>query len=374
MTESDLRKGSPSVADMAELASRLRAMSFRLLARMYLPGNKLFVFRVRKTAAGVITEGISRRYTAIVLIGLAGEDEEAVRSIIGGHTLREVCARLGSDIASIDNLGDVALTSWAAEAVALEERDRIRARIAQLEPASRSYPTVEVAWALKALCTGRPADAGPLPHRLAERLMTEFNPASGMFPHRLGGSGGFRAHVSCFADLVYPIQALAAYHVWAGDGKALDVSAQCASRICKLQGTNGQWWWHYDYRTGDVIEGYPVYSVHQDAMAPMALFELRDAGGPDYSAFIQKGLHWIAHAPEIGGPLIDAHEQVVWRKVTHREPGKLCRYLQATASRVHPSLRVPALNVIFPPTAVDYESRPYHFGWLLHAFPKGRAC
>ena len=210
--------------------------------------------------------------------------------------------------------------------------------------------------------------------KLAERLISGFNPNTGVFPHVLPEGSGFRSHVSCFADMVYPIQALAAYYKLSGDKKAIDAAIRCADRICELQGPAGQWWWHYDRRTGNVIEGYPVYSVHQDAMAPMALFALQDAGGPDCSASVYKGLRWIVHAPEIDGPLIDTRAGVVWRKVTHREPGKLCRYLQAAASRLHPSLRVPALSMLFPPVAIDFECRPYHLGWLLHAFPEGRAC
>jgi len=27
--------------------------------------------------------------------------------------------------------------------------------------------------------------------------------------------------------------------------------------ICGAQGAAGQWWWHYDSRTGGVVEGYP---------------------------------------------------------------------------------------------------------------------
>ena len=60
--------------------------------------------------------------------------------------------------------------------------------------------------------------------------------------------------------------------------------------ICELQGPDGQWWWHYDTRTGKVVEGYPVYSVHQDSMAPMALLDLEDAGGPQHSEAITRGL------------------------------------------------------------------------------------
>ena len=341
---------------------------------MYRPEAGLFCFTMRRTSSAIAPEGASRRYTAIVIIGLAGEAEHEVSSVLSGQSLGGLCERIAKDVQTVTNLGDVALTLWAASAVGLTQRGKILSRLTELRPAERVYPTVEAAWALTALCQDQEAKVGDLRKKLAERLISGFNPNTGVFPHVLPEGSGFRSHVSCFADMVYPIQALAAYHKVSGDKKAIDAAIRCADRICELQGPAGQWWWHYDRRTGNVVEGYPVYSVHQDAMAPMALFALQDAGGPDYSASVYKGLQWIVHAPEIDGPLIDAGAGVVWRKVTHREPGKLCRYLQAAASRLHPSLRVPALNVLFPPVAIDYECRPYHLGWLLHAFPEGRAC
>lgn len=359
-----------SKTDRTDLISRLRKLSLNALRRMYLPEQRLFVFTMRRGAHGVSPEGVSRRYTAITLIGLAEEPEGSARSVLAGHSSREVCERLASDVISADDLGNVALTLWAACAVGLEDRRKILARMIELDPAGRIHPTVEVAWALKALCEDKEVAVGDLRKVIADRLLGQFKPSIGVFPHILGTMNGFRAHVSCFADMVYPIQALSAYYRWSGSKPALEAAAVCARRICELQGPAGQWWWHYDIRTGQVLEGFPVYSVHQDAMAPMALFELKDAGGPDYTESVWKGLDWILRAPEVNRPLLDENAGLIWRKVTHREPRKLCRYLQAAASRLHPSLRVPGLNILFPPVAVDYECRPYHLGWLLHAFSR----
>ena len=51
------------------------------------------------------------------------------------------------------------------------------------------------------------------------------------------------------------------------------------STICTVQGNSGQRWWHYDSRTDRVVEGYPVYSVHQDvngADGPVLIQPKRD--------------------------------------------------------------------------------------------------
>jgi hypothetical protein len=341
---------------------------------MYLPEERLFVFRLRKNGEEIIREGLSRRYTAIALIGLAGEGKSVSASVLGDHTLHDVSARLLKDIQRIDNLGDVALTLWALNSVNFRERRPVLERLMALRPSERTYPTVEIAWALSALCADSEASVGDLRERLVHRLLSSFVKQSGMFPHAIGeNSGGLRSHVTCFADLVYPIQALALYFRLSEDAAAVNAALRCADQICRLQGPAGQWWWHYDRRTGEVIEPYPVYAIHQDAMAPMALFALQDATGKDFTSEVKKGLTWLAHPPELGkGSLIDVDSDIIWRKVGRREPGKLSRYLQAIATRVHAGIRVPGLDMIFPPRAIDYEDRPYHPGWLLYAWPQSR--
>ena len=110
-------------------------------------------------------------------------------------------------------------------------------------------------------------------------------------------------------------------------------------------------------------------------MAPMALFAIQHVAAIDMGAPIARGLDWLTHAPELRGEsLIDAHAGLIWRKVARREHLKLARYTQAAASRLHPALRTPGLDILFPPGVVDYEDRPYHLGWLLHAWPPERAA
>jgi hypothetical protein len=217
---------------------------------------------------------------------------------------------------------------------------------------------------------GRLEDAA-LRDSVAKRLQSVFHPDAGVFPHRVGETaGGVRAHVSCFADLVYPVQALAFYARVTGDNDALKIASGCARHFCGLQGDAGQWWWHYDARTGGIVEGYPVYAVHQDAMAPMALFALEEAGGGDFRREIRRGLDWLRSSPELhGGSLVDDGAGIIWRKVARREPGKFTRYVKGAAVRIHPGIRVPGLDPVFPPRAVDFEDRPYHIGWLLYAWP-----
>jgi hypothetical protein len=360
---------------MTDSLKQLRAMSFRGLARMYSPSDRLFVFRLRRTNAGMIQEGLSPRYTAITLIGLADASDSDIAATLGGHTTGDVLGSLTAALSQRENLGDIALTTLAAWMMESREVPALVKRLAALGPADREHPVVEIAWALSALSDVRNAAANGLRDQIASRLMSVFSTESELFPHIAGGTPSARSHVTCFADLIYPIQALAKYSAATGNAKALDISARCARRLCGLQGEAGQWWWHYDYRTGRVLERYPVYAIHQDAMGPMGLFALLDAGGPDFTSEIRRGLQWLLSAPELkGGSLIDQGADLIWRKVARREPRKAVRYFQAAASRLHSGLRVPAVDAIFPAGPIDFEDRPYHLGWLLYAWPTSRVA
>jgi len=351
-------------------------MAVRSLRRMYRPEERLFVFCLRRGDGGVASEGSSRRYTAITLIGLAEEAPRTVAAVLGPHDLGTVYGRLLDDVGQVTNLGDVALTLWAGTAVGHPDRRLAAERLRALHPETKAHPTVELAWVLSALTLDKGA-ADDLREAAFHRLLAAFNRHTSVFPHVVGGErrSAFASHVSCFADLVYPTQALSFYAQLTGSTEARDAARACADYMCRMQGADGQWWWHYDYRTGRVLERYPVYAVHQDSMAPMALFAAAAATGQSYDDAIRRGILWLQSSPELqAGSLVDERADLIWRKVARREPNKLSRYAQAFASGVHRNLRVPGLDAFFPPRSVDYEDRPYHLGWVFHAFPPARAA
>jgi hypothetical protein len=361
-------------SELRATVTHLQTMSVRGLARMFDPREQTFAFRVRHTPQGVVQEGLSPRYTAISLLGLAQMPASTTARVLGGVSLEAVCTKLLHGAASSTNLGDVALSLLAGALLGAKNLEPVARQLEALGPADTPQPIVELAWTLTALSDTDYPSLESLRDRVAERLMRAYREQSSLFPHLVDADRAVRAHVSCFADLIYPIQALAKYATATGNRRALDISSACARHLCERQGEAGQWYWHYDYRTGAVLERYPVYAIHQDAMGPMGLFALRDAGGLDCTSAIERGLEWLMSAPELGGgSLIDAEHDLIWRKVGRRDKGKGVRYLQAAASRVHPSLRVPAVDLLFPARVIDFEDRPYHLGWLLYAWASPRA-
>ncbi|MCB9852377.1 MAG: hypothetical protein H6819_04720 [Phycisphaerales bacterium] len=351
----------------------MRALAVRALGRMYRPDDRIFAFRLRMQDGRDVLEGVSVRYTASVLIGLAGKDKALIADALHGQSAEDLCRKLIADIDSTTNMGDVAQIAWAARLLELPDAHKAMRRLVDLDPLSDRHPTVERAWALSA-CTAGPDIEQSLGERVAASLLTAYNADYGTFAHQAptAKAGRIRAHVFCFADFVYPVMALADWGAAVSDDKALSAARTGANRMRDTQGLRGQWWWHFDARNGTIIEKYPVYSVHQDSMAPMALFAAGDACGEDYSEAIAGGMRWLLEPSEIERSLIDNDKDVIWRKVCRREPSKLTRSIQAGMSAISTGWRAPGVDRLFPPTQIDFESRPYHMGWILYVWSAAR--
>jgi hypothetical protein len=365
------------------LATRLLAVAEAGLPAMYRAGADTFVFtRTAKAAPdgswSLEQRGTSTRYAAITALGARFLPEDRQRAVLGGHTAEDFTGLLIERLPAVTNLGDAALIAWAAAETEHPKLSDALARAAALDEDGGPRYTVEAAWVLSALAAARGAvDVEDRFSSARDRLLRARIGDGPLFAHATGPGlvPWYRAHVSCFADQTYPLQALARAHASGGDPEALAASEACAARICALQGDGGQWWWHYDARTGGVVEGYPVYSVHQHAMAPTALFDLAEAGGTDFGASIRSGLRWMADVPELAAApesMILDEPGVTWRKVYRGDPKKAVRAARGIGTRVAPGLRLGPLDRLFRPASLDRECRPYEFGWMLFAWLGGR--
>jgi len=370
--QSRLQRLAAATSSTRRLVDGLLTIALAGLPVMHKTGVFGHTLRSTKAAGGWVEriEGENLRYAAMVALGLSKTPESTQRRVLGFGTAADLARLVSLQAETADDDGAVALAAWAAAEAGHFHSAPLFRRLAERLSSSMPTPTVVCAWALIAALSARHFGnmwdvLGPAHKRLL--LATG---ASGLFRSidSVSAAGRIRAHIGCFADQVYPIMALSRLSAAIGDPDALITAETCARLICEAQGHAGQWWWHYDTRTGRVAEGFPVYSVHQHAMAPMALLELREAGGRDYLPAIVKGLDWLTEHPETKAELICADKGVVWRKVGRHEPGKAARALAAVATTISPTLRMPGMNLMFPPGRIDYECRPYELGWLLYAW------
>ena len=369
---SRIERAAASGAD--EQVGRLLDFSRRGLSSAYLRKSGEFAQTVRGLArheeVSIRQEGSNLRYAAIAALGIGRLGVDAQREVLAGKSATELAATVERLAQERPDPGAVALAAWAAAEVGGTFASALFARLDSLLASGDPLPTVDVSWMLTAATVAHGLGDTTAVAEQASRRLLDAQGTRGIFPHWLPAQAQsrWREHVGSFADQVYPIQALARSFTVTGDPGALEAAETTAQRLCELQGQAGQWWWHYDIRTGDVVEGFPVYSVHQHAMAPMVLFDLAEAGGTDHTAEIVAGLEWIETHPGVVEELVSERLGVIWRKVGRREPRKAARALAAITTSLQPGLKLRGLDLVLPPVKVDYECRPYELGWLLYAW------
>lgn len=352
----------------------LNSLAMRGLVPMLDTEKRLFCYRLVRTDLGMIPEGFSPHYTIMTLLGLHELERAGVRSSFDVQTLFESFIR---DTSWIHGAGDLGLLIWLSAAFNPDHTPNLFRRF-KLESALERYQdaregrTMELAWFLSGLSHAVLAVPEILPdftdlavetyHRLEENQGED-----GFFGHlskRKSVAGFLRGRIGSFADQIYPIYAMAKFATAFHIDEPLCSALECASAVCDAQGELGQWWWLYDSTSARVIRRYPVYSVHQEGMAPMALFALGEASNRDFSTPIYKGLRWIAGYNELGQDLRDTCGSLVWRCIRPSHPlGMNLQDLYHFLRGSQDGHRDGNLEVL-------HECRPYELGWLLYAFAR----
>jgi hypothetical protein len=370
MTSSTARAEDVCLAMAGMDTGHLCELAVKGLVSMFDAESQLFCFRLKRTQHGLVREGFSRRYTIIALLGLYRLEAGALLSPID---VRAALDSLLRDYTWLDNLGDVGLLLWLCALVSPERLKevyfglRVETALTRFRDA-RQGRTMELAWFLSGLAHVSLALSQP-PSNLRDlalntcRLLTNNQGSQGIFGHLAGNrslAGALRGHVGSFADQVYPIYALTKFAEAYKLHTSLDRARNCAESICRAQGPQGQWWWQYDSSTGRVFEKYPVYSVHQHGMAPMALFVVGESAQIDFTGSVRKGLSWTMASNELDIDLRDPDSGVIWRSIHLRNyKALLRRFLSLLGHREH-SESVSDL-------AVKFECWSYELGWLLYA-------
>ncbi len=340
------------------------------LPTMFDEAQGLFCFRVRQAGTTLTREGISHRYTMMTLLGIHRQMQRGDSVPIDTES---VFQRVTAKTDWIENIGDLGLLLWLSAEAFPHHMERLH-RVLDPAKALERYPgpreTMHLAWFLTGCSHLAIAAKSELPDTTdiamaAYRDLIANQGACGAFRHLSSEgtiTGLLRGRVGSFADQVYPIYALSRMAQAYEMGEPLSRALSCADVICGAQGPLGQWWWHYDAGKGSVLGRYPVYSVHQHAMGPMALFALQDVSKRDYSEPIYRGLEWIEHKNELGCDMRDGAAKLVWRCI-RPTPSWLTYTEDAAAFLGVKSWPIGQLNL-----RVLRECRPYESGWLLYAF------
>ena len=343
------------------------------LVKMYDTEKNMFCYRMREVEGGkLVPEDVSRRYTIITLMGLRRFEDGGGRSPID---VRSTIDRLVLEFGNNDNVGDLGLLIWLCALAFPEYLDRLydkylKDNLLKQFGDFREARTMELSWLLTGMSYAKKRLGSQLQNydQLAENIygviLGNYG-GKGIFRHsgKRSVSGILRGRIGSFADQVYPSYALSIFSDAFNRKEALDPAIENVKTLCRLQGEHGQWWWHYDSKSGTVVGRYPVYSVHQEGMAPMTLLMVGRHAGQDFSKYINRGLEWINGKNEINECLIDRERQMIWRSIS---PSRI-RCLQEELCSLVIKRREVHKNISGGLTVLR-ESRPYCFGWLLYAF------
>lgn len=256
----------------------------------------------------------SIRASAVVLIGLARADDFSVDHGFSLGSLRTgLLNSIGLAGVSIGELGLALWAEAASDGSAVDEIFGVIRRRLPLETAR--LPLEDLAWLVSGI-----AEAGTDPDLLSEmsRALEGRAQRSGLFTdshRRLGG--GLGTIGPQFHALVAVSKATAAGAV-GDDG----IPERSTSALVALQRPDGGWPGVIDPRKGEATEVYPIFTVNQLALAPMAF----RSGSAESATAVERGIEWALGANALGFDLVHPKEaRIDHGIVPRRHVGSLLR-------------------------------------------------
>jgi hypothetical protein len=357
----------------------LAELSLDLLPRMFDEEQGLFSHKTVVADGCYVNREPNVLYSAVSLVGILRQRRRPAdrvlplgRALDGVH--RAACERgQPCELANVVWASTMAEDSRGAETLA---------RLCVVDPTSCT--TGQLGQVLHGLVAGGRAyeaerdSAAAAARAAAAELLGRFSPRADAFRtsprcRRLPRRELLEAGLASFAAQVYPLHGLAAFHLWTGEAPP-EALSRVAARIVEAQGPLGQWWWIYSSRDRAVLEGYPVYSVHQDGMAFLGLVELERLGLGDFATPLAFGLDWLYGANELGQSLVDREPPLVNRCIMRAgsEADGAYGISRANLWRLFRRSLAPRLAGDRTEASTDRleilrECRSYHLGWLLYA-------
>lgn len=367
------RRGADAPTGPAPTVDRARirdlvALSLRGLERQHDPARQALFSQTFENRRGrpVRDEHLGLRYTVMSSLGVHEAKAAGFQtSLDGAALLRSGLAQFPSE--DIDHL---AMALWADCTVQAGVGEGLVPRLLRALDGGLDRTIGRVlAWALTALSLHAERDDDPRVKAAALRLRDVganqcWHADSQLFDHFPGGDPHQRTQ-ALFSTQIYWVYALATYGRVFDDALAVQTAEQAMERLIALRDPFGGWPWRYDARRGVVVERYPVYSVHQDAMAPMAMHQLTRATGRSYVRIHQESLGWLWRN-ELGLSMVDPEHQVIYRAIRRAFPLNRAAY-GAGRAIARFGQRTPVADRPWF-LRLNRTCRPYHLGWVLHAW------
>ncbi len=306
------------------------------------------------------------RAGAIVLLGLLRAEEVGLSHPFSTGALRtRVLGDLGSDAAGPGELG---LALWAesrADGGAIGEITDLIAK--RVQGRMDRVPLEQLAWLVSGLTASSERAGVELTTGLLDRaeaeLLSRTAAGTGLMHdphHRIGG--GLTPIAGQFHSLIALEQLVGSER---GENDR-EPARRLAGALLELQREDGSWPGIVDSLRGEAASLYPVLTITQVALAPLAL---RSAGRldleGDFSSAVQRSLAWAKGGNALGFHLIHEQEARLDRGILpRREPGAFSRGLSTAARRLRGRLPEPEPEALI----LDPEPSSEDLGWLLEAW------
>lgn len=351
----------------AQNISKLIHFALQGLKPMQLDSGLFCLERIKDVP---LPQGCSLRYSIMTLLGL---QKAILNNYEIGFNVQQIEQAVFSRIDSPElKTGDLGLLLWYDSLYHGDWIDRLIEKIARSVNLSGGHEALEgqeIAWLVIGLVHAALYRDSERINRLfaaALRQLLEQNRApSGLFYHH--GKSHVRRRFPNFATQIYGLLALTLAAKHHSEPAALAAARATADRLLALQLPDGGWPWIFDAETAQLVEPYEIYSVHQDAMAPMALlslYELTDDVKYMNAAF--RGLQWIYGHNELNQHMVSPGDQMIYRSI--RRQKKYARLiLHANVARAiigRPNKLLNHSNHL----EINPTCRPYHLGWILEAW------
>jgi hypothetical protein len=313
--------------------------------------------------------GRSARYTLMVELGL-------LRAQTAGYTvpfdLEELDAVAWRELEAGElTPGDIGLMLWIdsrrSGGRGAELADRLDAALV-VSGGLGARLGMELGWIVTGLAhhlaTDRSQTGSRLLSEALDQLLLDNRAPTALFRHF--GDAGWRRRFPNFATQIYSVLALASVARYGLDDRALPAAIATADRLLQTQLPDGGWPWLFDAERGTVVERYEIYSVHQDAMAPMALLELWEVcREPRFTDAVAQSLSWIHSGNELDVNMVDRANGLVLRSIRRKRGHDRLWAGAKTAASLAGLLAQEATARL---TETNPTDRPYHFGWVLEAW------
>lgn len=169
-----------------------------------------------------------------------------------------------------------------------------------------------------------------------------------------------------FGYIAYFLKAIHYFALTFNDSSIKTIFKEAVKRVLALQGENGEWPWFVNSSTGEIMDWYQIYSVHQDSMAMLFLLPAFDMGVEGAEDAICRSYRWLFGSNELNKSLILKEPFFIYRSIRRRENfEREKRFLRTIKNSIFnkQSMRIPSQKL-----AINKECRSYHLGWILYAW------